>query len=482
MSHLHWHRGVRESINFKGAYGQAFLEILAAICQLEKEMIFERMYEARIAKAERRGIPPFGKAQWPVARDYVEGEWILDDEKTGLLRWAAREYLESDISLQILCNKLAEKGMKTSPQNLRMTFLKRCGDKYVMEFKVPDPEDEDKKIPYPVELPVPPILKEETISKLREKLKSKAKSWNSDSASEYPLKGYIFCAHCHKTLTGQTQRARGRKKYHVYYRHRADPDCKAFSYVRAKEFEDSFFKTIFEVFYDKPSFDKAIKDSLPDKSYLESLEKESEQIDKRLKAIQNYLNRLTDLVMKEVLDEEMVKQKKEELFDERGRLRSAFVKTNRILRFLPTIEMAEKEADKIRRKLIKKYKSPEHLKSMDYDAKRRLIHWIFRDTGEAPRKSNKVFPKKGIFVKVVDKVSTSYIIHGTILNLFVHYEPSNNRSSYTILDSDKNAKEIKKNAYNDYKSEHIPEYDGSYPAGAYSRQTGRYRTYGDMPG
>ena len=163
---------------------------------------------------------------------------------------------------------------------------------------------------------------------------------------------------------------------------------------------------------------------------------------------------------------------------------SDFVETNRILRSLPDIKTVQKEADKIRMSLIKRFKSPEHLMSMDYDAKRRLIHWIFRDTDETPRKSNlKIkFPKKGIYVRVVDKDFVSYIIHGTVLNGFVHWEPANDRSVNIILDSDKDIKEVMKNAYNDYKPEYVPEHDGSYPSGAYSHQTGRYRIDSDMPG
>ena len=132
---------------------------------------------------------------------------------------------------------------------------------------------------------------------------------------------------------------------------------------------------------------------------------------------------------------------------------------------MPDIKTVQKEADKIRMSLIKRFKSPEHLMSMDYDAKRRLIHWIFRDTDETPRKSNlKIkFPKKGNCVRVVDKDFVSYIIHWTGLNGFVHWEPANDRSGYIILDSDKDIKEVMKYEDSNYKPEYVPEYDGSYP-------------------
>jgi len=475
---------VRESISFKGAYGQAFLEILSAICQLEKEMIFDRMYEARIAKAERRGIPPFRKAQWPVAREYIENKWVLNKGKANLYRWAAREYLKTDISLNNLCKKLSEKGMKSSPQNLRLTFLTRCNDKYIINFKVPDPEDEDKKIPYPVEIPVPSILSDETISELRKKLTSKFKSWNSDSASKYPLKGYIFCEHCNRTLTGQTQRAKGRKKYHSYYRHPKNPICEAYTYIRCQLIEDSFFKTIFNVLYDKPSFDKAIKGSLPDKKYVQSLKNKRIKLRKELNSVERDIKKLVDSVIKGVLRQETVKEKENELYQRKFQLRNDIVETIMTLRSLPDIKTVQKEADKIRKNLIEKFKSQEHLMSMDYEAKRRLVHWIFRETGETPRKSNlKIkFPKKGIFVRIVDKDFTSYNINGTVLTGSVQWEPGNDSSSYIVLDSDKDVKEVMNNAYNDYKSEHIPEYDGSYPSGAYSHQKGRYRTNSNLPG
>jgi len=103
---------IKEGIDGSGPYGQFMLTILAAISQLELEMITSRMRENRLARwRDRRifcGKPPFGY-RWNTKEKRIE---IVQDQGEVYSR-VVKEYLDLGKSLNDISLSLNEEGVPT---------------------------------------------------------------------------------------------------------------------------------------------------------------------------------------------------------------------------------------------------------------------------------------------------------------------------------------------------------------------------------
>jgi site-specific DNA recombinase len=351
-------RSISEGIDFSSSYGEFMLTMLAAIAALERDIIRETTLENRIARGNR-GIPTSGA--FPYGRTYNKetGEWIPDDDKIKLIQRIADEYLNGGSLLEIA------KREKMSYNNLVKILSLRSGDKWTVEFK-------DKP---PITYTIPRILSDDIIQKIKDRLEFNSRNNRTDSVYKYVLAGFIRCEKCLSAISGQTFHYP--KKDYRYYYHRGHPTCKSFNYIHADQIEKAVFETIFENVIDEPSFQKAIAESMPDENMIVELELKIKDSEKELKRIQKELNKLVDLALSGTLSKDTIQAKEKELITTRDQFQDILDNSTNKLKSLPDVDSIKHEADTIRRQLLLKFGTKEHINEMSFEDKRNLLHWLF---------------------------------------------------------------------------------------------------------
>jgi DNA invertase Pin-like site-specific DNA recombinase/Skp family chaperone for outer membrane proteins len=349
-------RSISEGIDFSPMYGEFMLTMLAAVAQLDRDIIREQMLENRISRG-KRGIPTVGSL--PYARTYNKetGEWKLDADKAKVIQQVAEDFLKGE-SLSEIATRLS-----MSYGSLRKRLVKYCGDEWVVKFK-----DQE-----PFTYKIPRILTDDLIQQVKDRLSFNRTSNRTDIFEKYLLTGFIHCDVCSAMISGHT--FRGTKVYR-YYKHRQSI-CKAFSRINAPAIENAVFQTIFENVVDVPNFEKAIANSLPDAEMVEGLMDKIKKEEKELIKIQKEIDKLVDSVIKGTLSEETIKKKEQELLKAKSIVNNSLESHRFHLKSLPDIGEVKKEAAVIRRKLEEHLGSKEHLMSMSFDEKRALLHWLF---------------------------------------------------------------------------------------------------------
>lgn len=345
-------------MDFSTPYGKAMLTMLGAIAELEQEIIGEQATENKIALV-KQGIPATGPLCFGRKYNKKTGEWSLDGKKADAMRWAAKEYLNdrtfSDISRELKIRF----GVKMSAANLPKTLATRCGSKWPINF-----EGED-----PIKLDVPPILEDGMIEALKERYEFK-KKWNRIDAKQYLLTGFIYCEECKQSLKGQTQKGKYEYNQHT-------DKCNAFRSIPSAMIENAVFNMIFRNIYDEHAYNEAIKESLPDENFIETLKKKIARGERELKRIDNDLNKLVQKVLNNELREETIKPTETALYDDRSKVNQELEENKEKLRAIPDLNKVKLEAEYIRRDLMLYFQSAEYLQEMSFADKRRLLHWLF---------------------------------------------------------------------------------------------------------
>ncbi|MCK5506140.1 MAG: recombinase family protein [Thermodesulfovibrionia bacterium] len=386
---------IKENIDFNTSYGEAMLIMLSAMAQLERDIIREQATENRIALA-KKGKPTCGKE--PFARTFKDGTWTLDTKKADLLRLAASEYLKGK-SLRDISHVLKTRHNLPLGYHYLITVLKdRCGDEWSINFK-----DEE-----PITFKVPRILDDDTIQAIRDRLEHNRIECRKD-VRKYVLTGFVRCNKCKKSLAGQTQiNKTGREFY--YYRHPGGKyeTCNAFNSVPLKTIENAVFKTLFESIIDEAGFNEAIKESLPDTDFINSLKEKIFNNEKALKEINKNLDKLVDMVLEGKLRKETIHKKESDLYETKSQVEEELEQDKYKLKSLPNIEEVQIESKFLRLGLLDYFGSEERLQGMTFEEKKRLLHQIFdgKDEDGLPY---------GIYIDRIDKDKWDYFIYGNVL-------------------------------------------------------------------
>lgn len=348
---------ISEKIDFTSTYGGFMLIMLAAVAQLERDIIKETTLENRIAIG-KKGIPTSGAMPYARTFNKETGEWELNEDKARVIREVAEEYLKGGSLLEIA------KRVHMSYNGL-VKRLRGSGDKWTVRFK-----DED-----PITYTTKHILEDSVIEEIEDRLVFNRRNNRTDIVYKYILSGFIRCEKCLSAISGQTFHSP--KKDYRYYYHRGHPTCKSFNYIHADQIEKAVFETIFENIIDVPSFERAIANSLPDINMVDGLKLKIENGKKELIKIQKELDKLVKAVIEETLSKETIKGKEDELYKAKKRFTDEVNESTQQLKSLPDVNVVKKEADTIRRKLLKHLGSKDHLSNMTFDDKRALLHWVF---------------------------------------------------------------------------------------------------------
>ncbi len=393
-------RSIKEGIDFGNRYGKAMLGMFAVMAELERDIIREQMLENRIAKA-KKGVPTSG--EMPIGRtfDRERNAWVLDEEMAGLLRQAAREYLDGG-QLRAIADRLRARNPRF-PKYGRLTFVlaERCGDTWSLNF-------EGEK---PIAYTVPHILDEDTIRRVRDRLAFNRRS--RDDVRKYVLTGFLWCELCGRALNGQTQISRNRKTSWQYYQHPARCDCKAFHSVPLKPLEDAVFKTIFENIHDEPAFQKAIAQSLPDENLIRNMQEKEKAGERGLKRIDKELDKLVELALRGTLKKQTITAKETSLLASRQTVSAELDELRIKLRSMPDLQRVKQEAETIRRQLLQRFSGKNRLAAMTFEEKKQLLHWLFDG------KDHEGHPY-GIYVSArgrAEQKKTDYFLWGKITGL-----------------------------------------------------------------
>jgi len=230
---------IKEGIDGSGAYGQFMLTILAAIAELEMEMITSRMKENRLARwRDRRifcGKPPYGY-EWNSREKLIE----IVAEQGEVYQRVVKEYLDLGKSLNDISLDLNAEGVPTRNNGSSrwssgtLSKILKCADylgeitvnKYLTDAKgkiiAHRPENEH------IVFDAPPLITRARWDRLQERLQSanSRSGRQSNTAQEFLLHNLCVCGVCGAKLRSDygTRRADGsRSRHYACYWHKASP-------------------------------------------------------------------------------------------------------------------------------------------------------------------------------------------------------------------------------------------------------------------
>jgi len=391
-------KSIKEQMDFSSSYGRAMLTMLAAIAELEREIIGEQTTENRIARS-KKNIPAGGKL--PIARLYnkTTEKWSLDEEKAKLLRWAAAEYLKGKSLKDIVQTLRKRHNMDISYSHIHKIFTKKCGDKWEIKFK-----SEEK----PIIFKIPRILDDSTIKSIKDRIAFNRTFNRKDVKRKYLLSGYIRCGICKKALFGH-QLVNGQYHY-TYYRHPDGKyrDCRAFSSISTNKIEGAAFKTIFENVWDEVGFQKAVKDAFPDEDAFENLNIQIKLNKEELKHVNCQLDKLTDAVLEGTLRKETIRNKEFDLLEKRDFILQEIEAAKQKLRSMPSTETVLRNTEHIQNLLKGYFATAERLNEMTFEEKRQFLYWLFNG-------KNSNGTPYGIYIERRGKATWDYLIHAKLV-------------------------------------------------------------------
>jgi DNA invertase Pin-like site-specific DNA recombinase len=238
--------------------------------------------ECRIERASR-GVPTSGKL--PFGRTWDGKAWGVNEAAQQMIADIAHRYLAGE-SLTRLCKEYG-----VNHANTCKVLRERCGEEWVQEFKAPA-----LNVHEVVLTKVPRLLPDSTIKAVRQRLEANRTYLHKPprSVHDYLLSGFIFCAGCGYSLTGQAT-AKGER----YYRHAVTPRERQCTlpaprpWVRADDIERAVVRDLFKMVGNPAAIERAIRSAVPDSD--EALRRRAKLADD-LTGIERARERLLSLV------------------------------------------------------------------------------------------------------------------------------------------------------------------------------------------
>ncbi len=164
------------------------------------------------------GLAPYGYVNY--RNQEGKSTLALNNDKAPLIRKAFLDYSKGVFSSEEVRKKYYHQGLRFNKQSMLNTLRNPvyCGKILIKEWK-----KEDEII---VDGLHPPIIDDDTFDKVQRILKGKQKTKIhkfSEIDEQLPLRGYLECAKCGRTITGSASRG-GSGTRHFYYH--CQPKCK----------------------------------------------------------------------------------------------------------------------------------------------------------------------------------------------------------------------------------------------------------------
>jgi DNA invertase Pin-like site-specific DNA recombinase len=397
-----------------------FLGMSAVMGQFFAENQKLKSLQNRIARA-KRGLPTCGKLPFGRTFDRATGLWGIDADKRRMVEDVARRYLKG----QALPKLAEEYGVNAS--NLHKILTKRCGDTWEQHF------DADAfNIHEVVVTKVPSLLDNTVIEAIcNHACGNRTYYRGAPIKHSYLLARVVFCAHCGRTMTGQTNQ-NGKR----YYRHpawqprngKAFPECAAKgmkAWVNADELEDAVFWQLCDTFGNPAAVQKAIEDGTPNAEQVTEHRAQAGRLRGELAKVAEGQDKILRLVGKGVVTEEEAEGQLSELRERKQRLTAELDSVAAVLSNLPTPGMVKAfgvtVAGKFRqyldaRKLAKRQCANTLPERATWEEKRGLMELVF--SGEQTDGN-----RLGVYIEWVEgqearrRKSWSYHVRGRLIDV-----------------------------------------------------------------
>ena len=324
----------------------------------------------------KSGYPSKGKLPYGRIFNKKTGLWEIDTAIQGKVIYAIDLYL-SGTSMRDISKILGR-----SWGQVHYIFTKCLGENWQIKFN-----SKKFNIKETVTFKIPPLVSEDIIQKVREKLKAN-KTWSHGQLkNNYLLGRMIFCGHCGHALVGAEYHG------HLYYRHQAYYNCGAFNSIRADEIEDKVLDEIYENFGDTHSVEESIKRSLPDLDKIKLFNKEVEEFKSDLRILEVKRNRILNAIADGVITNEDVSKMMTELKSKESVLHENIVKIEFQLNSMPTEKQISTTSQLMQRTMESYFKCDGHKREMSFEDKRKLLQDIFSGKTSDGRRA-------GIFVTI----------------------------------------------------------------------------------
>jgi len=382
---------------------------------------------SRIVRAKRdrpsAGSLPFGRTY-----NKITEKWGVDPEKKRLIEEIAKRYLAGERLRELA----REKGMDYP--TLLKTLTKRCGTEWKVRFDV-----KKLNIHETVTLKMPRLLDEKTIEAIREKVSANKTYTHGQSKHTYLLNRVIFCGHCNRALTGQTNK--GYKVYRHCGKHQAEgkfakPCRSPIPQVSADWIENIILRELFEAFGNPKGIEKAIQAALPDQEKAKEALQQRQSVDAQLAKVTAGRQRVIGMVAKGDLSEVEASAQLASSQKARTELETKLSQLDAFLSNRPSIEQVRAGAKDARRMFlkakVKKNAIRDHynnaFNSMTWEEKKHLVQTVF--SGKTPDGY-----RMGVYVFPVETKRRNKVFRYTIKGIIVNKagsEPLGDDGQFTI--------------------------------------------------
>lgn len=340
----------------------------AGVSEQERLDIMERMIGGRVRRA-KDGLPWSGNR--PAGRDFKEtdkhaGYWYVTERGEQI-----REMLTRYADGEPLKELAPEYGFSSPAVVLTFVRSSQLSGPYVATFNAPEIEIEDLKVPVPT---MPEVITPELERRVRLRMQHN-RNWTKEGLRKYRLSGFVFCENCGRALTSAC--ADG----HIYYRHhhitgRTKHIC-GFSAIPGVLLEPHSLDYLLKFFLDRPSFDAAVKASIPSDEDRAKLEAEIKKTSERLNKVTNSINKLVDAVANGA-DVGILVSKQGQLKAERDANAARLAELQAEFAALPDMAQFEEQAQLLRMQLVLQHKGKDW-RTMAFDEVRQFLRHLFGD-------------------------------------------------------------------------------------------------------
>ena len=289
-----------------------FLGMSALINGYSARVTVRKSFENRIERA-KRGIPTAGSLPFGRTFDKKTEQWGIDREKQREMQRIAKRYLKGERLVDIA----RDLGIG---QMTIYTRLKRCGDKFPVEFK-----SDKLKRHETIEMEVPPLLDEKTMAAIRQRMKNNRTIDRKHLKHRYLLSKVVVCGYCGSALSGQAN------EWGRYYRHFRKKECKLQGYIPADDLERTVMIHLFDAFGNPAEVERAIKAAIPNRDQLDEAHERLCEIAEQLEKTEANRDRIMGRLMKGTLSEDKADKYLDEVNDREAELHREQERLNQMM-------------------------------------------------------------------------------------------------------------------------------------------------------
>jgi DNA invertase Pin-like site-specific DNA recombinase len=338
--------------------------ILGMGVEINEYFAAEQASKSLLNKIElaKKGIPSSGQIPYGRTFDKEKKVWGIDEEKKKIIQDCARRYLKGE-GIQDIASYY-----RMNICNLHKLLKKTSGDTFDIHFC-----SERFGINEIVSIPVPRLLPQAIIEKMKRRSKSNLTFTHSQPKHKYLLGRMIFCEQCGMSLFGQANH-----NDLLYYRHSRTDHCKKpHAYLAAPLIEADVLRDIMRMFGDRPAMEKAAKSAIPNMKEVEELSLAISQGEKELAKVDHGIEKILDMIEADNITGAEVKKRMTKLQGLKTHILSELDSSKTKLASIPS-KAAIVEKSVFTMQIIKKVlRSEKHLARMSFNDKRKLLQAVF---------------------------------------------------------------------------------------------------------